>query len=438
MSQRAGARYHDLREAHAPRASAHPHGRRHGAPADYTLVHAGRQVRVGPVAFWIAVGTLVIMGGWSVATATYFGFRDDVLTRLIARQAHMQFAYEDRIADLRTQVDRITSRQLLDQDQFEQRLAEMMRRQAALEQRTSALAAVADPTVTGSIKRRHGATPAPAVLKAMPKPSPINGIAIFAAPPEREARLPSAGDRPPATTAANGGVLGTLERLQSSLQRVERSQADALNELEHKFDGKARRIRTVLADLGLNPSKVSARGTGGPFVPVKPHANAGPFERQLYRISLARAQFNRLSHALITVPVRKPIDGEVDISSGFGVRIDPFLAKPAMHTGLDFRGDIGDRVRATAAGIVKTAGWSGGYGKMVEIDHGNGFATRYGHLSQINVWPGDKVKPGEIIGRLGSTGRSTGPHLHYETRVDGEPVDPQKFLRAGVRLGSAL
>ena len=107
--------------------------------ADYTLVHAGRQVRIGPIAFWIVVGTLVIMGVWSIATGTYFAFREDVLTRLIGRQAAMQFAYEDRIAELRAQVDRITSRQLLDQEQFEQKLQGLLRRQTMLEQRTSAI-----------------------------------------------------------------------------------------------------------------------------------------------------------------------------------------------------------------------------------------------------------------------------------------------------------
>ena len=118
------------------------------------------------------------------------------------------------------------------------------------------------------------------------------------------------------------------------------------------------------------------------------------------------------------------------------MRIDPFLRAPAMHTGLDMRGDIGDPVRATAKGTATIAGWQGGYGKMVEIDHGNGLSTRYGHLSSIDVEVGKVVRKGQIVGRLGSTGRSTGPHVHYETRVDGEAVDPLKFLRAGERLGS--
>jgi murein DD-endopeptidase MepM/ murein hydrolase activator NlpD len=130
--------------------------------------------------------------------------------------------------------------------------------------------------------------------------------------------------------------------------------------------------------------------------------------------------------------------GELEATSGFGVRSDPFLRDPAMHTGLDFRADIGEPARATAAGTVTIAGRNGGYGNMVEVDHGNGFATRYAHLSAIDVEVGQTVRIGQIVGKTGSTGRSTGPHLHYETRVDGEAVDPQKFLRAGVRLGSVL
>src|SRR5437660_8934933 len=121
------------------------------AGAGYTLVHAGRQVRIGPVLFWIVVGTVIVLGMWSVATATYFAFRDDVLTRLIARQAEMQYAYEDRIAELRTQVDRLAGRQLLDQEQFEQKLENLVRRQTVLESRAATLSSLPDAIPTGSI-----------------------------------------------------------------------------------------------------------------------------------------------------------------------------------------------------------------------------------------------------------------------------------------------
>src|SRR5499427_5082272 len=118
----------------------------------YTLAHAGRQLRLGPIAFWVVVGTLVIMAVWTITTATYFAFREDVLTRLIARQAEMQYGYEDRIAELRAQVDRFASRQLLDQEQYEQKLEQLVRREALLESRASALSGVPDQTPTGSVR----------------------------------------------------------------------------------------------------------------------------------------------------------------------------------------------------------------------------------------------------------------------------------------------
>ena len=137
-------------------------------------------------------------------------------------------------------------------------------------------------------------------------------------------------------------------------------------------------MRGVLADLGINPGKAPPpAANGGPFVPVTLAANAGTFERQLFRIRIARTQAERLSYTLGIVPVRKPIVGEIDLTSSFGIRSDPFGRGPAMHSGLDFRSSHGDPVRATANGKVVSAGWNGGYGKMVEIDHGNDITTRY-------------------------------------------------------------
>lgn len=419
--------------------SRHLH-RKHGTQAaldGYTLVHAGRAVRIGPIAFWIVVGTLVIMGLWSIATGTYFAFREDVLTRLIGRQADMQFAYEDRVAELRAQVDRITSRQMLDQEQFDKKLQALMQRQATLEQRSAAI--TGDVVTTGSIKP---ARIAPEPRKNI-KPQPISDTVIFTAPPDREARLQSRELQANPTRLANGGNAnsfdGILARVSLSLDRIDQGQTATLTDMEEQADTKARRIGGVLADLGVNVSKAPpAAGIGGPYIPLKIPKGNGAFERQLYRINVARAQINRYTQTLATVPVRKPVVGTVDMSSPFGSRMDPFLRGPAIHAGIDLRGDTGDPVRATATGQVVTASWQGGYGNMVEIDHGNGLSTRYGHMSKIEVKVGQRVGIGQTIGRIGSTGRSTGPHLHYETRIDDKPVDPQKFLRAGLRLGSGI
>src|SRR6202795_4782049 len=411
----------------------------------YTLVHAGKQVRFGPVVFWIVIGTVTVLGMWSAATATYFAFRDDVLTRLIARQAEMQYAYEDRIADLRAKVDRPTSRQLLDQEQFDQKLDQIMRRQTALESRATALGAMPDAAVTGSIRPPARGATSDTSSTATPKPSPISDTVIFVAPPDREARLESrapllTSPQPNQFAKVQGGVDNVLVRLQTSLDQVERRQIAALSSVEDGMESKVRRMRGVITDLGLDMAQLEAAtpraGVGGPFVPVKLPANAGSFERQLYQINVTRAQVERLNRTLALVPYRKPVIGEVEFTSGFGVRSDPFLGRPAMHTGLDFRAQMGDPVRATANGKVASSGWAGGYGRMVEIDHGNGLSTRYGHLSEISVKVGDVIKIGQVIGAVGSTGRSTGPHLHYETRIDGDAVDPQKFLRAGVRLSA--
>jgi murein DD-endopeptidase MepM/ murein hydrolase activator NlpD len=422
-------------QSHAPA----PRNRQNG----YTLVHAGKQVRFGPVVFWIVVGTVVVLGVWSAATATYFTFRDDVLTRLIARQSEMQYAYEDRIADLRAKIDRTTSRQMLDQEQFDKKLDQIMRRQSALEARASALNALPDTQVTGSIKPQSRGNDIG--FTAPPKPSPISDTVIFTAPPDREARLesrtPLANDPAPSQFAKAEGVDNILTRLDNSLDRVESRQMAALNSVEDGMETRVRRMRGLVSDLGLNMAQLEAAaprasGVGGPFIPVKLAGDSGPFERELYRINVTRAQMDRLNRALASVPYRKPVLGEVEFTSGFGIRTDPFLGRPAMHTGVDFRASLGDPVRVTANGKVVSAGWAGGYGRMVEVDHGNGLQTRYGHLSQIDVKAGEVVKIGQVIGEVGSTGRSTGPHLHYETRIDGEAVDPQKFLRAGLRFNA--
>jgi murein DD-endopeptidase MepM/ murein hydrolase activator NlpD len=392
--------------AHYPaqqRREPRPRGLSEPAGRAYTIAHAGRQVRFGPVAFWIVVGTVVIMAGWSITAATYLTFRDDVLRTLIAHQADQQFAYEDRIAELRAQIDRTTSRQLLDQEQFEQKLDGLMHRQAALEQRASAMSNIGsnigDPATTGSISVK-----------------PISDT-----PATR-------GDR-----GKQSSIDSALDRLEASLDRVETRQSMTLSQMQDRYEGKARRIRGVLADLGLKQNATS-EATGGPFVPVRmPPANES-FQRALVRVSLARSDAEELTDMLRSVPIRKPVSGEIDETSPFGVRMDPFVHEAAMHTGIDFRGDVGEAVHATAEGTVTVAGWDGGYGRMIEIDHGSGLATRYGHLSQIDVAVGDKIRIGQVIGLIGSTGRSTGPHLHYETRVNGEAVNPQKFLDAGEKL----
>jgi murein DD-endopeptidase MepM/ murein hydrolase activator NlpD len=135
------------------------------------------------------------------------------------------------------------------------------------------------------------------------------------------------------------------------------------------------------------------------------------------------------------VPTQKPVQGG-NVGSAYGWRIDPFTGRSALHTGLDFQSDVGTSILAAAGGVVVASEMHSQYGNMVEVDHGNDLITRYAHASKLMVKKGDLVKRGHKLAEVGTTGRSTGPHLHYETRIDGDAVDPQKFLRAGVRLSS--
>jgi murein DD-endopeptidase MepM/ murein hydrolase activator NlpD len=332
---------------------------------------------------------------WLTGVGLYVAFCDDFLTRLMTE---MRATYEDHIVELRAQVDRVKSRQFLDQTRVERQLNALLQRQTTLEQHTSVLAG--HLSATGSINTALAA--------------------------------------PPAGRTIGSGPGVTLARVAMSLDKIEHRQAAVLTDLETRIDTRARNMRSVLSDFGVNADKASENSaTGGPWVAMKPpQLGASAFEGLLYRISVARLQIDRYMDALAAVPVRKPVSGNFDMTSPFGSRMDPFLGRASIHTGIDLRGDVGQPVLATATGRVTIAGREGGYGNMVEINHGNGLATRYGHLSEIDVHVGQIVRIGEVIGKIGSTGRSTGPHLHYETRINGEAVDPKKFLRAGFWLGN--
>lgn len=186
------------------------------------------------------------------------------------------------------------------------------------------------------------------------------------------------------------------------LAKIERVLASAGVDVKHMF-----------ADFG-NPS-----GLGGPFMPMSRSAMAAN------RVSAVRLA--ELPGLLRSLPTGAPMYNYRE-TSPFGERTDPFNGRPAFHPGVDLAAPYGTPVYATAAGVVTFAGWSGGYGRIVEINHGHGIVTRYGHLSRYIVLVGERVKKGAQIGYEGSTGRSTGPHVIYEIDVNGEPQNPAKFM----------
>src|SRR5690606_24664343 len=169
---------------------------------------------------------------------------------------------------------------------------------------------------------------------------------------------------------------------------------------------------------------------GGPLLPVD---GSLAFEARVRELDEALEKLEAVKAIAAQMPIHNPAPGQ-PVTSSFGVRRDPIIRRPAMHAGIDFRAATGTPIRSGGAGTVVKAGWNGGYGRMVEIDHGHGLATRYAHMSRILVAEGQKVGTGDIIGESGSSGRSTGPHLHYEVRRNGNAVDPLRFLKAGKKI----
>ena len=220
-----------------------------------------------------------------------------------------------------------------------------------------------------------------------------------------------------ALAAADGSVgIGPLAR-------VETAQLQQAVLVARALDVRYQVTAAELQRLGLTPARLGQTGEGGPFESVK----ADPTFKALFS---SWKKLDTLQDGVIAVPSEKPVRTAA-FTSGFGVRSDPFAARAAMHPGIDLAGPIGTPIYATADGTVLRAGWNaGGYGNLVEIDHGKGIATRYGHMSVVLVSAGQHITRGQQIGRMGSTGRSTGSHLHYEVRIDGRPVNPIPFMKS--------
>ena len=208
------------------------------------------------------------------------------------------------------------------------------------------------------------------------------------------------------------------------LARVEQQQLEQAALVARALDVRYQVTAAELHKLGIKPATAGqAAGVGGPFESI-----GNPTFKALFN---SWKKMDELQNDVIAIPSDKPIRAEVTFTSGFGVRDDPFHKGAAMHPGIDLAGAFGTPVYATADGTVLRAGWNnGGYGNMVELDHGRGITTRYGHMSAVLVQAGDHVTRGEQIGRMGSTGRSTGNHLHYEVRIDGRPVNPIPFMKS--------
>ncbi len=398
---------------------------------------------------------------WYLFATLYLVLRDDVVVSLMSGQQRTQQAYENRIVELRTRIDRITARQVVNQDSIEDRVAVLVARQAELEARQIIVADL------GTRAERSGLaiTGSAASETTAQAPAFTGSIALpFADPMVRGKPRPvphepaaARGFEPAKGRSPMEGVVGEIERRSN---QMEKAQVEILHGIGEAAGDEIAKSRKLVASVGLEPARFgkstfgsapirrpapldefmlrdvnteasSGTAMGGPLLPPLPASTGSEvFERAIGQAETALVAARNARAILRAIPVGRPLGERYDLSSGFGTRLDPFTRSPALHSGLDFRAPTGTPVRAVAAGKVLEAGPNGGYGRMVEIDHGFGLTTRYAHLSSISVEEGATIEKGSVIGHVGSSGRSTGPHLHYEVRIDDDAADPMRFVRA--------
>ncbi len=415
------------------------------APQHVLILASGERVRHMIIRPWMTAAVICFIAIFTIgylAATTYLVLRDDLIGAAMARQARIQHDYEDRISALRAQLDRITSRQLLDQQVVEQKVEKLLEQQNALFSRHGKLGNLMERAEEQGLTVQ---TPEPANAFQAPVPEKRAGLGAGLKAIDRLLSTdPHTAAKSSVSTLTPGGesVADRADRVFSrvtlSLKAIEQEQFSRIHDLTADADRKAQAMAAIMRRTGIAlPAQDAAAitgdstiGLGGPFVePIGVNA----FDASLDRLDLALTRLDTVRQTAKDLPFSNPAPGR-DITSPFGNRIDPFLGRLALHAGIDFQADVGTNVRATGSGKVIAAGYSGGYGNMVEIDHGQGITTRFGHLSGILVSVGDQVEAGAIIGRAGSTGRSTGPHIHYEVRRNGDAIDPMRFLNAGLKL----
>ncbi|MGJ3231539.1 MAG: M23 family metallopeptidase [Oceanicaulis sp.] len=339
--------------------------------------------------------------------------------------------------------DRLKQQMLAQQEEFQEQIEEARASEAAaiayVESRTNAF----DRTA-GEFQLRHDTlrrlldfADDLSIGQDRESPSVDEGRILMAATPS---------DPDPRTALVNLAADAVGDGLAE--ERVAALLSDQDAALAQAEDGAQRRLENLRAVLRLTGMRVDEAmdegpldgegGTGGPLIALDqaPLFSQGlnledPFNARVARIAARLAEADQLETLLTAAPLGVPVSGEYRETSPYGTRIDPFTRRLAMHAGMDFGAYRNAPIVAPAPGRVVYAGWRAGYGRTVEIDHGYGFRTRFGHLHSVDVRRGDMVELGQRIGGMGSTGRSTATHLHYEVWFQGDHVNPESFIRAG-------
>ncbi|HEX4027341.1 MAG TPA: peptidoglycan DD-metalloendopeptidase family protein [Rhizomicrobium sp.] len=446
----------------------------------------------GPSLQATLAGLTLIFLGWVAFATVNVIFKDRIIAAKDHRYQQMQTAYENRVADLQMSYDELNGALVSAEDRFKSTADALAAKQNAIAGFLNRANQV-EATVGGHNPSAPASAPmdqaGPATQASAPIPAPASGAMDVDAPadvaadeasssalvmmpgpaqpqprtarPVKSSALDSAMQRfaelfksvtdsvhiathPVRDTSAAYAQHPGLRALGEQTDRVARiggSETLLMAKTEGTLEQGVGDLRNVMRRTGINPDgfarKIAAgEGMGGPEIPLDQVRIEGISDPKFTQAYLGAAavldQLNGLSAAMGHVPLSTPVStASFDKSSGFGPRVDPFTGRYAFHPGIDFAGPWGSVVHATAPGMVVFAGNRGGYGNMVEVDHGYGIHTRYGHLSMISVRVGARIDRGAALGRVGSTGRSTGPHVHYEVWYDDVVKNPNNFIEAG-------
>jgi len=417
-----------------------------------TTTYAVRPMHLIAGAVACVAVTLTVAG-----TIGYYLMRSDMIAEASAERTELVLEYQDHIDRLRAEIETLTSRQMVDRETVEIQVMDVLRRQHDLNQRHAIVADLVAraesvgiylsndkplPPQKPSLDARGLASldgsdstaiggeselidePVKALGLRDGTSKPFDPLTVLQQPISGEAGVPQG-------LKKNADKQAALDAVKVHISEMDVESTAAVDAITVATEARIEEILGITGSItpGVNKALREHTSIGGPFQPITEET----FPDRLQRANSALTALRRVKFTALRLPVKRPIRNG-SVSSSYGPRVDPFLGRLAMHTGIDFKAPYGARVFAAAPGTVLSAERHGGYGKMVEIRHANGFVTRYAHLSRLQVAEGDHVLAGDLIGNVGSTGRSTGPHLHYEIRRHDKPSNPAAFLAAGDRL----
>lgn len=362
---------------------------------------------IRPSLFYLSFSLLL---GTNILTLVGFLMAPDISALLSGQNDQVVSAYEDRIAQLRVEVDRLHSRQYAQTGDINLQLQELTQQQEVLLEQHQLVKQLAQKAAEMGLD-----------------PAPVEG--------DDDDAAPIAAATPAAATTDDLAEVG------SSMSEMMTDSRLALAALSASATESTDAILDALRGIGIRPKMPEGLedGVGGPLLPPSTEGLDSPgIVDDANEAYLALARFKAARSAIGLAPIHKPMDAMTRMSSTFGNRKDPFTGGRAFHAGIDFPAPKGTAVLSAGYGKVTFVGEKSGYGNLVEITHSTGIVTRYGHLSAFLVKEGQIVDTGTPIARVGSTGRSTGPHLHFEVRLGDSAVDPQKYLAVGKRLARFL